>query len=62
MVLLVVVNMVTSPGGTSADAIDRAKYVRRAGFEAMLGYFRQHHPWQYPILCLAWPRWWMAHR
>jgi GT2 family glycosyltransferase len=48
-------------GGVSSRKFEAAEY-QRLQYHGMFEYFRKHHPLQYPILCLAWPRWWLRNR
>ena len=47
--------------GVSSAKLDPQTY-RRLQFDALFRYFGQHHPWQLPLLVLAWPRRWMSRR
>ena len=47
--------------GVSSEKLDPGLY-RKLQFQAIFEYFRSHHPMQYPLLCLAWPRLWIQCR
>jgi GT2 family glycosyltransferase len=47
--------------GVSTAKLDPA-VLRGLRFGAIFEYFKLHHPGQYPLLCLAWPRWWIFRR
>jgi len=44
--------------GVSSAKLDPRLY-RQLHFRAMFDYFRRNHPWQVPLLCLAWPHRWI---
>ncbi len=47
--------------GVSSRKFDAAKF-KRLQYRGMFEYFKKHHPLQYPLLCVAWPHWWIRNR
>ncbi len=47
--------------GVSSEKLEPDIY-RDFQYRAIFDYFAEHHPFQYPLLCLVWPQWWIRHR
>jgi GT2 family glycosyltransferase len=50
--------MVIHLEGASSEKLDKTIYDDLL-YRGMFDYFKTHHPVQYPLLCLAWPRRWI---
>ena len=48
-------------GGASSRKFDAEEY-RRYQHYGIFDYFKKHHALQYPLLILAWPKWWIRTR
>lgn len=47
--------------GVSSRKFDPAEY-KRLQYRGMFDYFKKHHPFQFAVLCMAWPHRWIRNR